>query len=79
MSYNIDNNWTPWERIIRAADRGTGLRLSASEIQSLGMDGAIAQKASNDAEERVPCECGYPIPEHRRRNGASVCPRVKHV
>jgi len=70
---HLDNAYTPWERIIRAADRGTGLRLSVSEISALGMDGAIAKKAQNDAEERVNCECGKPIPEHRRRNGAAVC------
>lgn len=73
MGYQLDNAWSPWERIIRAADRGTGLRLSVSEIASLGMDQAITDKAQNDAAERVPCECGLPIPAHRRRNGSPVC------
>lgn len=65
VGHELDNNWSPWERIIRAADRGTGLHLSASEIQRLGNDNAIAVRAESDAHERVNCECGLPIPAHR--------------
>ena len=65
MGYELDANWSPWERIIRAADNGTGLHLSANEIAQLGMDQAIADKAQNDAHSRVNCECGLPIPAHR--------------
>lgn len=40
---------SPWEKIMRAYRRGTGLRLTAEEISELGQDSAIEQKAANDA------------------------------
>ena len=43
---------TPWEKIMRAGSRGTGLRLTADEVQQLSGDGAIEQKAFNDEAER---------------------------
>lgn len=65
MSYELDNAWTPWERIVKAADKGTGLHLTSSEIQRLASDGAISSRAEQDSLERVNCECGLPIPAHR--------------
>lgn len=44
---------SPWQRIMRAADRGRGLRLSAEEILQLSMDRAIQQVAENDDEEEI--------------------------
>jgi hypothetical protein len=75
MGYELDNAWSPWERIVRAADNGTGLHLSAREIAQLGQDGAISKKAQNDSEERVNCECGLPIPAHRN----SKCRKPIHA
>ncbi len=50
---------TPWEKIIRAGRRGTGLRLTADEVEQLSSDGAIEQKAWNDeAEREEAAECG---------------------
>lgn len=43
---------TPWEKIMRAGKRGTGLRLTADEVHQLSCDGAIEQKASNDEWDR---------------------------
>jgi len=42
---------TPHQRIVRAAQRGAGLRLSADEVFTLGvMDDAIVSAALNDDE-----------------------------
>lgn len=43
----------PWQKIIRAAERGTGLRLTADEIQRLSMDDAIQQAATQDRDSDV--------------------------
>jgi hypothetical protein len=42
---------TPHQKIMRAAQLGTGLRLTAEEVSQLSMDGAIAQCAANDDEQ----------------------------
>ena len=39
---------TPWQRIRRAANRGTGLRLSTEDIQRLAHDNAIMTRAELD-------------------------------
>jgi hypothetical protein len=41
---------TPWQRIIRAAKEGKGIRLSADEVYMLSQDDAIEQRARNDDE-----------------------------
>lgn len=43
---------TPWEKIMRAAKRHTGLRLTAFEVAQLSQDGAIETRAILDAEQR---------------------------
>lgn len=43
---------TPWEKIMRAYRRGTGLRLTADEVIQLGSDSAIETQAGNDEWER---------------------------
>ena len=43
---------TPWEKIMRAGRRGTGIRLTADEVLQLSSDGAIETKAVNDKCER---------------------------
>ena len=43
---------SPWEKIMRAAKRGTGLRLTADEVWMLRMDSSIEQVAINEAEKR---------------------------
>lgn len=40
---------TPWQEIMRAAERGTGLRLTSDEIYQLSMDDAISTRATLDA------------------------------
>lgn len=42
---------TPYQRIMRAGRRGTGLRLSAREVWMLTQDDAIATCAANEDEE----------------------------
>ena len=39
---------SPYQRIVRAAARGTGLRLSAEEIQALSTDTAISYRTELD-------------------------------
>lgn len=39
---------TPYQRIVAAAEKGVGVRLSAEECWTLRWDGAIEQVASND-------------------------------
>ena len=39
---------TPYQRIVRAAARGTGLRLSAGEVRQLSTDTAISYRAELD-------------------------------
>jgi hypothetical protein len=39
---------TPYQRIMRAAERGTGMRLSADEVAELASDGAISALAETD-------------------------------
>lgn len=41
---------TPYQKILRAADRGTGLRLTAAEVATLAGDSAIESIAWNDDE-----------------------------
>lgn len=45
------NALNPWQKIIRAAKRGTGLRLTFDEVWQLGMDDAIQQAASQERAE----------------------------
>ena len=42
---------TPYQRIMRAANRGTGVRLSAHEVLLLSLDIAIDHAAANDDED----------------------------
>lgn len=44
---------TPWQKIMRAAKRGTGLRLTVDEVWQLSRDSAIETKAGNDDEEQA--------------------------
>jgi len=39
---------TPYQRIMRAADKGVGVRLSAAECLSMSIDNAIFRLADND-------------------------------
>ncbi len=41
---------TPYQRIMRAARRCTGVRLSPDDVQALSMDDAISTVAYNDDE-----------------------------
>lgn len=41
---------TPQQKIMRAAERGTGLRLSRDEVLELSEDEAIRQCSWNDAD-----------------------------
>jgi len=43
---------TPYERIVRAAQRGTGCRLSALDCSQMARDDAISALAANDREDR---------------------------
>lgn len=43
-------NLTPHQRIMRAAKRGTGLRLTAKQVFDLSRDDAIRTCAQNDDE-----------------------------
>ena len=38
----------PWQKIMRAAKRGTGLRLNADEVWQLSLDDAIEQMATQE-------------------------------
>jgi hypothetical protein len=44
---------TPWQRIMIAANKGVGLRLSAEDVWELSLDDAIATKAWNDDEDEL--------------------------
>jgi hypothetical protein len=46
---------TPHQRIMRAAERGTGVRLTADEALALSMDTAIGSCAENDDAEQEEC------------------------
>lgn len=46
MSYRLLRN--PWVAIMRAAERGNGLHLSADEVYALSRDSAIEACAEND-------------------------------
>jgi hypothetical protein len=43
---------TPYQRIVRAADQGKGVRLTAHECIDLSLDHAIEQRALMDDEEQ---------------------------
>ena len=45
---------TVYQRIVRAAERGTGLRLSADDCWALSRDDAITTVASDDDEAQAP-------------------------
>lgn len=42
---------TPWQKIVIAGNKGTGLRLTAKEVGELWMDDAICTRAANDSNE----------------------------
>lgn len=48
---------SPYQRIVRAAARGTGLRLSAEEVQALSHDTAIRHLAANDDAAETANQC----------------------
>lgn len=50
------SKWTPYQRIMRAAKRGTGVRLSADEVFALSADDAISTCAANDDAEQKEIE-----------------------
>ena len=52
---------TPHQKIMRAAKRGTGLRLTFEEVASLSMDNAIETCAMNDDMEDAIKACGHPV------------------
>lgn len=39
---------SPYQRIVRNARKGRGVRLSVDEVRDMSMDGAIEQVATND-------------------------------
>lgn len=43
---------TPFQKIMRAAKKGRGIRLTANEVFQLSRDDAIATAASNDDEQQ---------------------------
>ena len=53
---------TPWQKVMHAAKKGRGLRLSAEEVWRLSCDSAIATAAEygdwHDRGECDPHECG---------------------
>jgi hypothetical protein len=47
---------TPYQRIVRAAEAGRGVRLTAAETRAMSNDDAVSKLASNDDEaERHGC------------------------
>ena len=44
---------SPWQKIMRAAREGRGLRLSEDEVWQLSADNAIETKAANDEDEQA--------------------------
>jgi len=59
---------TPRQRIIRAADRGTGLRLAADDVLRLACDSAIETRAGLDD------ACIAEHPEHADYTEPHECP-----
>jgi hypothetical protein len=57
---------TPHQKIMRAAERGTGLRLTAEEVGKLSRDGAIETCAANDDEDDYLRKTTYPHPKLTR-------------
>lgn len=51
-----ENKLTPYQRIMNAAKRGTGLRLSAKEVWQLSYDTAISDAAKNDTDSKEALE-----------------------
>lgn len=47
---HVPRTLTPWQRILRAAQAGHGLRLTADEVFMLAQDSAIAARAVHDDE-----------------------------
>lgn len=43
---------TPYQRIMRAAEKGRGVRLSADDVRRMAMDHAIVTLAENDDDEQ---------------------------
>ncbi len=41
---------TPHQKIVRAADRGTGVRLTADDVLRLSLDDAVSMRATHDDE-----------------------------
>lgn len=46
----VKPKFSPYQRIILAANRGVGIRLSALEVASMSLDNAISSLADNDWE-----------------------------
>ena len=62
---------TPWQKIVRAAKAGRGLRLTSEECFKLFMDDAIETKATNDdIEQGLIVETkGMSLTPRRKREG----------
>lgn len=56
---------SPWARIYKAAQRGSGCRLSAHDTQALMIDDAIETRGRLDAEGRLN-EDDEPVAKRRR-------------
>lgn len=70
---------TPYQRIVSAADRGDGVRLTADETFALSLDVAIATRAVVDderARERERCHAHLPRPGFGYGDPACRCRRM---
>lgn len=56
---------TPYQRIMRAANEGRGIRLSALEVRQLSLDDAIQTVARNDDDPAL-CEAEWQIDNSKR-------------
>ena len=66
---------TPWQRIMRADRRSTGLRLSADDVGRLAADGAIVQRAALDDDHQLDDpRCGCEECEDHRERAREVTP-----
>lgn len=64
---------TPWQKIMHAAKRGIGLRLTVEEVSRLSMDDAIETRAALD-DEQAPNTVEYLTD---LINGFRACPDCK--
>ena len=69
---------TPYQRIMRAAAKGVGLKLDAAEVRQLGLDDAISATAAHDSHRDSGREAFWQSDNWHKATAGTVDPYSPH-